>query len=104
MRSGRPIGSQPPFDMKMNYHKQIGIGIVLFLVMLLITDFMMAWVTGIPKADSSLDFVFQVNSNSVRGPVSVLRLSNNGYTTIRVDPFCTLYWTNHLAVATNSFF
>lgn len=55
-----------------------------------------------PEPNISIDFAG--NSNSVRGPMAMLRLSNNGEATVRLNAFCTLYWTNRLGLETNLFF
>lgn len=55
-------------------------------------------------AESDVSIGFERNSNSLAGPVAILRLRNNGGTTVRINSYCTLYWTNHLGVATNEFY
>lgn len=52
--------------------------------------------------DVSIEFVGNTNSSS--GLHSVLRLGNYGGATVKIDPYCTLYWTNHLKLETNMFF
>jgi hypothetical protein len=58
--------------------------------------------TSNPESDISIDFAG--NSNSLRGPIAMLRLSNQGKTTVKLDAYCTLYWTNHHGLETNMFF
>jgi hypothetical protein len=54
------------------------------------------------EPDVAIDFAG--SSNSLQGPVTMLRLTNQGKTTIRLNAFCTIYWTNALGVSTNLFY
>lgn len=54
--------------------------------------------------ESDVSIVYEGNSNSLAGPVAILRLSNSGITTVRMNAYCTLYWTNRFGVPTNEFF
>src|SRR6266576_733577 len=54
--------------------------------------------------DSDVCIEYRGNSNFLFRSVAILRLSNNGGTTVRLDPYCTLYWTNQVGLETNEFF
>jgi len=58
--------------------------------------------TSIPESGVLIDFLG--NSNSVQGPVAILQIRNNGKTPVRINAYCTIYWTNRFGVATNEFF
>jgi len=58
--------------------------------------------TSNPESDVSIDLAG--TSNSLHGPIAMLRLSNQGETTVRINAYCTLYWTNRLGSETNMFF
>jgi len=57
-------------------------------------------VLGTPEGESDVWIELAEYSNSVAS----LRVSNRGNTTVRVDPHCTLHWTNQAKLFTNSFF
>lgn len=57
-----------------------------------------------PIPNYSVAIQFVENSDSSRGPTAKLRLSNGGATPVRIDPYCTVYWTNQFGALTNSFF
>ena len=54
--------------------------------------------------ESNVAIEFAGNTESSDGPLAILRLGNRGKTTVRINAYCTLYWTNRFGMATNSFF
>jgi hypothetical protein len=59
---------------------------------------------GVSKTEGEISIDFAGNSSSRRGPIALLRLSNTGEATVRINAFCNLYWTNLLGLKTNMFF
>jgi hypothetical protein len=55
-----------------------------------------------PSSDLSIEF--QGHTNTSQGLVARLRLGNSGATSIRLNSYCTLYWTNRVGIATNRFY
>lgn len=55
------------------------------------------------SAESDVSIDYAGNSNSLTRPVAILRLSNNGGMSVRINAYCTLYWTNRMGVPTNEF-
>ena len=58
--------------------------------------------TSIPESGVLIDFLG--NSNSVQGPLAILQLRNNGKKPVRINAYCTIYWTNPFGASTNEFF
>jgi hypothetical protein len=54
------------------------------------------------NSESKVSVEYVGNSNS--GATAILRLKNYGRTAVRLNAYCTLYWTNDVGVATNQFF
>lgn len=77
-------------------------GVVILLCAILILSLGLLIGISDPHSEMTIDFVR--SSNTLQGAVATLRLINRGQATIRVNAFCTIYWTNRLGVATDSFF
>lgn len=71
----------------------IAIGLVAAIVLLgLASD---------PRSDISIGF--QGLTNTARGSMARLQLTNRGSSSVRLNIYCTVYWTNRMGVATNTF-
>jgi len=80
----------------MKYVKiMLGIFVALLLVVL---------VGGGPQPAPDISVGIIAQSNGVNTGFAVMRLVNAGSVTVRVDPHCTLYWTNRLGLSTNGFY
>lgn len=74
----------------------VGLAAISFiLIILMITS---------PRPESRVIIEYVGNSNSVEGPLSILRLSNKGTTVVRINAYCTVSWTNCFDMETNYFY
>lgn len=79
--------------------------VVLVALLLVVLALLMAALTnGKPRPNYSVTMGFVENSESSHGKIATLRVENHGATTVRMDPYCTLYWTNRSEMPTNTFF
>lgn len=73
------------------------VGILLVVLVVLIS-------LATPEERSQITIELEGTSNSISGPVTVLRLSNTGRISVRMNSYCTIYWTNASGVRTKVFF
>jgi len=71
---------------------------IALLVMLMALSF------GTQNPNYNVIIGFVGNTESSHGAIATLRLENQGTTTVRINAYCTVYWTNRLGMPTNIFF
>lgn len=78
------------------------VGILTVICTVALVLMVVSFVVSTPDSDVSI--TYSNNSASPAGPVAILRLSNSGNATVRINAYCSLYWTNHQGLETNIFF